>query len=198
MKSAFGRDRAKFDEIFPSATEMILRAVSDLKELIAEFARFSRLPTLALRHLDLNALVRDVVAPYEHGAIDGIRVISTFHPGPLEIEADPDQLRRVLLNVMNNGLDAMGGRGGELRVTTDTEADPARVRIEVRDQGIGVDDVERIFEPHYTTKVKGTGLGLAITRQIVEEHGGEIRVESLPGQGTTVTILLPAIPPPRA
>jgi signal transduction histidine kinase len=198
MKSAFGRDRAKFDEIFPSATEMILRAVSDLKELIAEFARFSRLPKLALRHLDLNALVRDVVAPYEHGAIDGIRVISTFHPGPLEIEADPDQLRRVLLNVMNNGLDAMGGRGGELRVTTEVEADPARVRIEVRDQGLGVDDVERIFEPHYTTKVKGTGLGLAITRQIVEEHGGEIQVESPPGQGTTVTILLPAVPPPRA
>jgi two-component system NtrC family sensor kinase len=65
----------------------------------------------------------------------------------------------------------------------------------VEDDGPGVEDVERIFEPHYTTKVKGTGLGLAIARQIVEEHGGTIRAESTPGKGTSVRIHLPA---PRA
>jgi two-component system NtrC family sensor kinase len=58
-----------------------------------------------------------------------------------------------------------------------------------------VEDVERIFEPHYTTKVKGTGLGLAIARQIVAEHGGRIHAESIPGRGTSVKIHLPAAPP---
>jgi two-component system NtrC family sensor kinase len=64
----------------------------------------------------------------------------------------------------------------------------------VDDDGPGVHDVERIFEPHYTTKVKGTGLGLAIARQIVEEHGGTIAAESVPGRGTSVRIRLPAAP----
>ena len=63
--------------------------------------------------------------------------------------------------------------------------------IRVDDDGPGVEDVERIFEPHYTTKVKGTGLGLAIARQIVEEHGGTIRAESARGKGTSVRIHLP-------
>jgi two-component system NtrC family sensor kinase len=66
--------------------------------------------------------------------------------------------------------------------------------VAVRDQGSGVEDAERIFEPHYTTKVKGTGLGLAIARQVVEEHGGWIRVESQLGVGTTVEIWLPSVP----
>ena len=71
----------------------------------------------------------------------------------------------------------------------------ATIRVEA--DGPGVEDVERIFEPHYTTKVKGTGLGLAIARQIVAEHGGRIHAESFPGRGTTVQIYLPAAPASR-
>ena len=97
----------------------------------------------------------------------------------------------MLLNVVHNGLEAMQARGGELRVAAGVEDGLGRVRV--RDQGTGVEDVERIFEPYYTTKVKGTGLGLLIARQIVEEHGGRIRVESEPGVGTEVTIELPAV-----
>jgi signal transduction histidine kinase len=96
----------------------------------------------------------------------------------------------VLLNVINNALEAMGERGGTLRLSTRSEPDGVLIRVE--DDGPGVEDVERIFEPHYTTKVKGTGLGLAIARQIVEEHGGTIRAESQSGRGTSVRILLPA------
>jgi signal transduction histidine kinase len=87
----------------------------------------------------------------------------------------------------------MGQTGGQLRVRT--RAEEGGVVILVEDDGPGVDDVERIFEPHYTTKVKGTGLGLAIARQIVEEHGGRILAESRPGRGTCVQIHLPAAPP---
>jgi signal transduction histidine kinase len=96
----------------------------------------------------------------------------------------------VLLNVINNALEAMGETGGTLRLST--LCDPGGVVISVEDDGPGVEDVERIFEPHYTTKVKGTGLGLAIARQIVEEHGGTIHAESTPGRGTSVHIRLPA------
>jgi signal transduction histidine kinase len=113
-----------------------------------------------------------------------------------EVEADADQIKRVLLNVINNALEAMGEKGGTLRLTTRREPDGVVIRVE--DDGPGVEDVERIFEPHYTTKVKGTGLGLAIARQIVSEHGGTIRAESRPGHGTSVRIELPAAPPPAS
>jgi PAS domain S-box-containing protein len=192
LRSAYAEDRGKFDELFPSAIDMILRAVKDLKELISEFTRFSRLPQVSLRRHDVNALVAEALSLYVPSGPPGITVRQQLGSDLPPIEADPEQLKRVLLNVINNGIDAMEGRGGELTVFTGSADGGGQVRIAVRDQGSGIEDVERIFEPYYTTKVKGTGLGLLISRQIVEEHGGEIRVRSELGVGTEVEIRLPA------
>ncbi len=189
LQSAHGQDRARFDALFPSAIEMVLSSVRDLKALIAEFSRFSRLPEVRLEPCRLNELVSSSLAPYVNGGLAGTPVRLELAPEELQTEADPDQLRRVLLNVVNNALEAMEGRSGELRVTTSREG--GEVVVSVADAGPGVEDVERIFEPYFTTKVKGTGLGLAIARQIVEEHHGRISVESRLGEGTTVRIRLP-------
>ena len=191
LKSAHANDPGRFDALFPSAIDMVLSSVRDLKELIAQFSRFSRLPEVRLERCHPNELVRSALAPYAQGGPDGLSVRLDLAADLPDVEADPDQLRRVLLNVVNNALEAMEGRAGELRVAT--AAEEREVLITVVDQGPGVEDVERIFEPHYTTKVKGTGLGLAIARQIVEEHRGRITVESRIGQGTTVRIRLPAV-----
>ena len=171
---------------------MILGAVRDLKELIGEFSRFSRLPVMRAERVDPNALVLDALSPYTQSPGDKLRVEVELAPEAPEVEADADQVKRVLLNVINNALEAMAESGGELRLRTASEAGGVVIRVE--DDGPGVDDVERIFEPHYTTKVKGTGLGLAIARQIVEEHGGRIGAESRPGAGMSVRIFLPAAP----
>jgi PAS domain S-box-containing protein len=195
LKTAWQRDRSRFAELFPSAIEMIRGAVRDLKVLIGEFSRFSRLPKMRPERSDPNALVLDALSPYSQGAPKGVEVTVDLDPEAPEIEADADQLKRVLLNVINNALDAMAETGGELRLRTSAEA--GRVVIRVEDDGPGVEDVERIFEPHYTTKVKGTGLGLAIARQIVAEHGGRIHAESIPDRGTSVQIHLPAASPAR-
>ncbi len=191
LQSAYARDRARFDALFPSACEMILRSVGDLKALISEFTQFSRLPKAVVQRLDLGALVHETLLPYQSAPPEGVTVSVASPEAPAAVEGDAGQLRRVLLNVVHNGLEAMQARGGELRVAAGVE--DGLVRVRVRDQGTGVEDVERIFEPYYTTKVKGTGLGLLIARQIVEEHGGRIRVESEPGVGTEVTIELPAV-----
>jgi signal transduction histidine kinase len=193
LKSAHGSDRARFEELFPSAIDMVLSSVRDLRVLIAEFGRFSRLPEARLQRCDLNELVRTALAPYASGA-GGAALALDLGEGLPGLMADPDQLKRVLLNVVNNALEAMEGRGGELRVATFCEGGEAVVAVS--DQGGGVDDVDRIFEPYYTTKAKGTGLGLAIARQIVEEHRGRITVTSRVGHGTTVEVRLPAAPAP--
>ncbi|HXY39668.1 MAG TPA: ATP-binding protein, partial [Vicinamibacteria bacterium] len=192
LKTAWSRDRARFAGLFPSAIDMILTSVRDLKELIGEFSRFSRLPAMRAERLDPNALVVEALKPYTQAPADNLTVRLDLAEDAPAVEADADQIKRVLLNVINNAVEAMGERGGELRLRTAAEDSGVAIRIE--DDGPGVEDVERIFEPHYTTKVKGTGLGLAIARQIVEEHGGRIHAESAPGRGTCVRIFLPAAP----
>jgi signal transduction histidine kinase len=183
----------RFANLFPPAIDMILGAVRDLKDLIGEFSRFSRLPKVQTARQDPNALVVEALAPYAQGLPDRLRIGVDLAKDAPEVEVDADQLKRVLLNVINNALEAMGETGGELRLRTTAEKGGVVIRVE--DDGPGVEDVDRIFEPHYTTKVKGTGLGLAIARQIVEEHGGRIRAESTPGKGTCVRIELPAAAP---
>ncbi len=193
LKTAWARDKERFASVFPSAIDMILGAVRDLKELIGEFSRFSRLPAMRTERLDPNALVVEALSPYTKTPPERIQVKLELAPNAPAVDADADQIKRVLLNVINNALEAMGDSGGTLRLLTQREAGGLAIRIE--DDGPGVEDVERIFEPHYTTKVKGTGLGLAIARQIVEEHGGRIHAESQPGRGTSVHVFLPAAVP---
>ena len=173
---------------------MILGAVRDLKELIGEFSRFSRLPAMRpSAHRPERARARRARAVHAGAARQAARCKLELAPDVPEVEVDADQVKRVLLNVINNALEAMAETGGELRLRTARRGGGGR-RSASRTTGPGVEDVERIFEPHYTTKVKGTGLGLAIARQIVEEHGGRIRVNSTIGRGTTVRIHLPTGP----
>jgi PAS domain S-box-containing protein len=104
----------------------------------------------------------------------------------------PDRMNQAFLNLLLNALDAMPD-GGRLRIGTDRAGDPTRVRVTFADTGCGIDSevIPHLFDPFYTTKAEGLGLGLYITRNIVEEHGGRIEVESKPGEGTTLTVWLP-------
>jgi len=114
------------------------------------------------------------------------------HYGDVEVKitGDEHRLKHAFVNIMSNGCQAMR-EGGTLRVGIDS--DGKRVNISISDTGEGIDpgDIERIFEPFYTTREKGVGLGLAISKKAIEEHGGSIKVESCLGEGTTFTIVLP-------
>ena len=192
LRTAYTQDRRRFDDIFPSAIEMILKAVRDLKSLITDFTRFYRLPAAVMQRNDVNALVADALSLYQQSGLDGITIEQELGRGLPAVDVDSEQIRRVLLNVIGNGIDAMEGRRGRLTVHTAAGPD-GYVTISVSDEGAGIEDVERIFEPYFTTKAKGTGLGLIISRQIVEDHRGRIRVTSKAGVGTTVEIQLPVI-----
>jgi signal transduction histidine kinase len=111
-----------------------------------------------------------------------------------QIEAVPDQIKQVFLNLLTNAADACMQSGGVITVSTRLDGEE-KVAVEIKDTGIGIKptDMELIFQPFYTTKseIKGTGLGLSISYGIIKKHGGEIRVVSQPGEGSTFTVTLP-------
>jgi signal transduction histidine kinase len=109
----------------------------------------------------------------------------------LEIEADADQINRLLRNLVLNALDATGSGG---RILVRTASRPGGIQIEVSDTGSGLkpEEQQRLFTPYYTTRHHGTGLGLAIVQSVVSDHGGRISVESQVGKGTTFRVDLSA------
>ena len=144
--------------------------------------------------LDLNALLRrifDATAPTLEAS--GVRLTTALAEGLPPVAGDADRLQQVFINLFNNALDAMRA-GGELRVETAREA--SAVRVDFSDTGTGMTEEVRahIFDPLYTTKERGrgTGLGLVVVRQVVQEHGGRIEVESAPGQGARFRLTFPA------
>ncbi len=193
---AVGDDAADLDEIV-SASE---RAAALTRQLLA----FSRRQITTRRVIDLNAVVADTERMIRRIVGEDIRVTTALAPGPHPVEADPGQLGQVLLNLVVNARDAMPG-GGALAITT-SGVDPAAataaalapgawVELTVRDTGSGIapDAVSRIFEPYFTTKAvgQGTGLGLSTVLGIVQQCGGDVRVDSAPGAGATFRVYLP-------
>jgi signal transduction histidine kinase len=189
--------------------DLVERGIEHLSKLTIDVTQFSRRRQLTLADVDLAELLNeslDLVA-------DKLREKRTpverlFQPEPIHGHWDEDQLRQVFVNLLANAVDA---GPAESAVTVSTErvtissgarrngeggkqVPGARIRITDRGQGMDARTQSRIFEPFFTTKKKGTGLGLAIAKQIIEQHGGTIRADSRPDEGTRFTIDLPLSP----
>lgn len=108
---------------------------------------------------------------------------------PIIVKVDPEQMERVFINLFNNAIDAMDGKGN-LNVTIEKQNSSIAIKVTDTGKGIPAESLEKVFEPFYSTKQKGTGLGLAIVYNIIQKHNGKISVESEEGKGTTFTIIL--------
>lgn len=165
--------------------------IRNLNELVTNFILYGRPPEPQRTPVRIREVVEGVLqmaSPrlQEHR----ISLEADFRDAP-PLAVDPDMIRRAVINLVGNSVDAMAG-GGELRVFGAPQAAGGYL-LEIRDTGCGIaaKDLERVFEPYFTTKSTGLGLGLVLTRKIVEAHGGTIVVESEQGRGTRVTIRLP-------
>ena len=139
--------------------------------------------------IELEALVEKAIQVVaSRAAIKGLQVAREFEPVG-RIQADPEQLEQVLLNLLGNAVEAT--EEGELRVATQLAEEGVEIVVQDTGAGIPPEHIERIFDLYFTTKPEGTGLGLSMVHRIVSEHGGRIEVQSKVGEGTQFVVLLP-------
>lgn len=184
------------DPAFSSCIGMIIRQTDDLKRLVNEFSNFARLPQTRPVIASLEKTIRESLVVFEE-AQDPNReiefVVQQDNDLP-EFRFDPDQIKRVLINLLDNAVAAVA-EVSDPRVTVRTQYDSLLkiVRVSVNDNGSGIpiQDRDRVFEPYFSTKESGTGLGLAIVRRIVEDHNGFIRALPNEPHGTRILVELP-------
>jgi signal transduction histidine kinase len=188
------RGTAQFEEVFRESTSTLLAELDNLKTIIGRFSDFAKMPTPQLEPMDLNQAVRDVIKLFEAQlqAPGRPKVEVRLNLQDLtRVNADPEQVRRALRNLILNAVDAMP-EGGTLTIRTQNLDN--KVALEISDTGAGLtpEECERLFTPYYTTKQHGTGLGLAIVQSVVSDHKGTITVHSEPHKGATFRIELKA------
>jgi two-component system nitrogen regulation sensor histidine kinase NtrY len=195
---------AQTQDLVLECSAAIVTEVEALKGLVDEFAQFARLRGPRMASGDLNGLVDDALRLYagvlQHGTLVVQRDLDASLP---PVRFDAEQIRQVILNLVDNAVEALGGPQAPSRpdgqpptIGVATRHDPSSgvVRLSVSDNGPGVRpaDRDKLFMPYYSTKGRGSGLGLAIVRRIVSEHGGAIEASDARPTGTTFTVELPA------
>ena len=173
-----GKVAAPEQAVLDKSVRTIVDQVDAMKRLVNEFRDYARLPAAQLVPVDLNALLRDILALYDHADVPVRLELADDLPMAL---ADAQQVRQILHNLVQNAQDAMAGQAGaEVLLHTRRSGSGLWVRLSVIDQGPGFAEniLKRAFEPYVTTKTKGTGLGLAVVKKIMEEHGGRVDISN--------------------
>jgi two-component system nitrogen regulation sensor histidine kinase NtrY len=201
MRRHFGGAPEATRALVDECTTTIVGEVESLKALVDEFAQFARMPAPRAVPANLNAVLTETLALY-NGLFTQIRLERCFAPALPPVRLDVEQIRRVVINLVDNAIEAMGGMhaaarpdGEQPAITIETHHDAANAvaRIVIADNGPGVPaaDREKLFMPYYSTKGRGSGLGLAIVRRIVAEHGGSVEVGENGPRGSRFVIELP-------
>jgi signal transduction histidine kinase len=193
LEEEFREPSAESPTVIQQTFGEIRTALTRLDELVQDYLSLVRVSTIELAVQDVGAAVQAWTAEMQsRAAQQGVTVELEGHTtvGPLAFH--PSTLRRAVLNVVQNAIEAMP-EGGTLRLECTRTA--TEVHVCIRDSGIGIpaEHLPRIFEPLYTTKPGGTGLGLYIMREILVAHGGRVAVESVEGQGTAFILMFPVL-----
>jgi len=173
--------------------EIMVQEVERLNRVIGQLLEFARPIKLNKVQAKIHDLITYSLKMIQKQVQDrGVVITTNLSPEIKEVSLDPDRISQVLLNLYLNAIEAMD-QGGMLGVDSSLDKESGRAKIIVSDTGSGIkeEDLVHIFDPYFTTKQSGTGLGLAIVHRIIEAHKGEVRIESEPGKGTRVSVVLP-------
>ncbi|MFN8005972.1 MAG: ATP-binding protein [Terriglobia bacterium] len=188
------RQTSSFGEVLQECVQTITQEVSTLKSMVDAFSRFARLPNAVMMPANINHLIENTLSSF-NGRFDGIHLVTELSPDLPEVHGDPEQLRRVFVNLLDNALEALeDAPKKELAVSSSFSRKNETVQIIVKDSGHGISpaDKEKLFLPYFSTRKRGTGLGLAIVSRIVADHKGYIHVEDNYPQGASFVLELPA------
>ena len=184
------REPENLAAIYQERSSTLASSIDYLDTLARNYAKLS--PTLDRGRTDVNAVIRDIAQSIPAGSVQVETRLAASLP---QVQSDSIVLRRILENLVTNGLDAMHGLPGSLVMLSEkVDIAPPRVRVCIADSGRGMsrEELDRAFDDFYTTKDGGTGLGLSVVRRLVSDLGGTLRVETMPGQGSRFIIELPA------
>ena len=175
---------------------MIIEEVNRLNAVVSQFLDYARPGSGKIRAQDINAIILRVISIIAANRLAGnITISRELQDGLPPVNVDEQQMIQVMINISLNAIEAMP-QGGSLTFRTSKieTSEGVAIGITIRDTGSGIspDDLKNIFKPFYTTRERGVGLGLAICQRIIREHGGSIRVKSIPGRGSVFFIRLTA------
>jgi two-component system nitrogen regulation sensor histidine kinase NtrY len=192
LQKKYGDRMGADDTVFHECTKTIIDQVEVLKNLVNEFSRYARLPVTHLTANDLNEVIRDSVILFQdaHKAIVFELIKGDDIP---RLMLDPEQIRRVMVNLLDNAVAAVDRVNGKIEIRTTCNQGMQRAKVEVADNGCGIPAGYKVkmFEPYFSTKRSGTGLGLAIVSSIIADHHGWVTVADNHPQGTIVAFELP-------
>ncbi len=196
VRRVFKAKDARFEAVLQACLDNIQKQVSVLREIAFEFSAYARLPQLRPEPISVRDLLDEALRPYVTAAPQDVRIEREVPSDLPPVQVDRAVMVRALVNLIENALQAMS-TGGTLAVTAAAfqgAGGERSVSIAVRDSGPGIPEeiLPRLFEPYFSTRSGGTGLGLGLARRAVEEHGGTVEIRSRSGEGTVVTLTLPA------
>lgn len=192
LQKKYGDRMGDDGAIFQECTKTIIDQVDVLKNLVNEFSRYARLPVTTLSFNDLNEVIRDSMLLFKDAHKE---IAFEFQPGVdiPKLMLDPEQIRRVMVNLLDNAVAAVEKKGGRIDIRTTYDGIGRKAVVEVADNGCGIppNDKIKMFEPYFSTKRSGTGLGLAIVSSIIDDHHGRVSVMDNHPRGTVVAFDLP-------
>jgi two-component system, NtrC family, sensor kinase len=199
LTAVIGYSELLSDEKLPAAAsdklEKLSREAQRMKRIVDNLLRFARREKLERKVAALAPIVEEIIALREyHLQVRGVKVTTRIEPGLPQLALDEDQFKQIMLNLLNNAVDAVDD-ADDKQIVIEARRQGDRVLLRFQDSGPGFQEPHRVFDPFYTTKPvgKGTGLGLSICYGIVREHGGDIHVHNLSPRGAVVSIELPVI-----
>ncbi len=174
--------------------ETIIREVDRVTNLITEFLRFAKPAPPVLQAIPVGELLADLETLVGGRCLQcGVQFSTTVSDPDLKCLCDPNQIKQVLLNLVQNALQAMeGGKNGVISVKARPEGHSVALEVSDNGPGIAPEDQDRVFEPFFSTKPSGTGLGLSICKQLLEQQEGSLALRSKPGAGSTFIVFLPS------
>ena len=192
LQKKYGDRLGEDDAVFRECTKTIIDQVEVLKNLVNEFSRYARLPVTNLAIHDLNEVVRNSVILFQDAHKEIVFDLQQGADIP-KLMLDPEQMQRVMVNLLDNAVAAVDGRTGRIEIRTARSDDGKTVKLSVADNGCGIPSGYKVkmFEPYFSTKRSGMGLGLTIVHSIMADHHGRIGVADNHPSGTVVTLDLP-------